>query len=167
MKLDDSFPSTQFSLSNYEIRARRDRYKNGGGLTEFVKKGVISKRLKNSEPRKREYICSVITVSKKKWFCFSSYRPPSYDNLELFFDELTSHLRKASESYENIMMGYFNINVANEGIEFDKLDEFYDLFNLTNLATSPTCFTKIHKSTIDLILINKSVSKRQKLQKLV
>ena len=64
-------------------------------------------------------------------------------------------------------MGDFNINVANEGIEFDKLDEFYDLFNLTNLATSPTCFTKIHKSIIDLILINKSVSKRQKLQKLV
>ena len=127
MKLDDSFPSAQFSLSNYEIRARRDRYKNGGGLTKFVKEGVISKRLKNSEPRKREYICSVITVSKKKWFCFSSYRPPSYDNLELFFDELASHLRKASESYENIvMMGDFNVNVANEGIEFDKLDEFYD-----------------------------------------
>ena len=60
-------------------------------------------------------------------------------------------------------MGDFNIHVANEGIEFDELDEFYDLFNLTNLATSTTCFTKIHKSTIDLILINKSVSKRQKL----
>ena len=24
------------------------------------------------------------------------------------------------------MMGDFNVNVANEGIEFDKLDEFYD-----------------------------------------
>ena len=49
----------------------------------------------------------------------------------------------------------FNIGVINKGIEFDKLDEFCDLFNLTNLATSPTCFTKIRKSTIDLILTNK------------
>ena len=52
-------------------------------------------------------------------------------------------------------MGDFNIDVTKKGIEFDKLDEFCDLFNLTNLATSPTCFTKTHKSTIDLILTNK------------
>ena len=42
-KLDDSFPSAQFNLPNYEIRARRDRDKNGGGLIEFVKTGVICK----------------------------------------------------------------------------------------------------------------------------
>ena len=38
-----------------------------------------------------------------------------------------------------------------------KLDEFCDLFNLTNLVTPPTCFTKTHKSTIDLILTNKGI----------
>ena len=52
-------------------------------------------------------------------------------------------------------MGDFNNDVANRGVEFDKLDEFCDLFNLTTLITSPTCFTKTHKSTIDLILTNK------------
>ena len=35
------------------------------------------------------------------------------------------------------------------------LDEFCDSFNLTNVITSPTCLTKTHKSTIDLILTNK------------
>ena len=155
-KLDDSFPSAQFNLPNYEIRARRDRDKNGGGLTEFVKKGLICKKLKIFEPRESEYICFEITVSKKKWLCFSIYRPPSHDNLELFFDELTSSLIKASESYENfIVVGDFNIGVIKKGTEFEKLDEFCDLFNLTNLVTSPTCFTKTHKSTIDLILTNK------------
>ena len=49
----------------------------------------------------------------------------------------------------------FNIDVTKKGTEFDKLDEFCDLFNLTNLVISPTCFTKTHKSTIDLILTNK------------
>ena len=69
-KLDDSFPSAQFNLPNYEIRAGSDRDKNGGGLIEFVKKGLICKKLKIFEPRKSECICFDITVSKQKWLCF-------------------------------------------------------------------------------------------------
>ena len=52
-------------------------------------------------------------------------------------------------------MTNFNIGVTKKGTKFEKLDEFCDLFNLTNLFTSSTCFTKTHKSTIDLILTNK------------
>ena len=37
---------------------------------------------------------------------------------------------------------------------YDKLDEFCDLFNLTNLIKSETCFTKNHKSLIYLFLTN-------------
>ena len=41
----------------------------------------------------------------------------------------------ASESYENfIAMRDLNIDVTHKGIKFDKLKEFCDLFNLTNLA---------------------------------
>ena len=54
-----------------------------------------------------------------------------------------------------IIMGDFNIDVTNRWVEFDKLDELCILFNLTNLITSPTCFTKTHKLAIDLILTNK------------
>ena len=36
MKLDESFPNAQFTLDGYEIRARRDRNKFGGGLIEYV-----------------------------------------------------------------------------------------------------------------------------------
>ena len=156
MKLDYSFPLAQFSIPDYEIRARRDRHKNVGGLTEFVKKGLICKRLKNFETSPSECICSEITISKRKWLCFSIYRPPSNENLEIFFEELTSSLSKAFESYEHfIIMGDLNIDATNRGVEFDKSDEFCDLFNLTNLISFPTCFTKMHKSTIDLVLTNK------------
>ena len=87
---------------------------------------------------------------------FSIFRPLSYDNLELFFDEPTSSLSKASESYENfVVVGDFYIEVTNKEIEFDKLNEFCDLLNLTKLVTSPTCFTKTHISKIYLILTNK------------
>ena len=114
---------------------------------------MFKKDLKSS---KSECISSEITVPNKKWLCFSIFRPFSYDNLELFLDEPTSSLSKASESYENfIVIGDFNIEVTNKGIEFDKLNEFCDSLNLTKLVTSPTCFTKTHISKIYLILTNK------------
>ena len=82
----------------YKIRARRDRHKNVGGLIEFVGKGLTCKRLKTFETSASECIYSEITISKRKWLCFSIYRPPSNENLEIFFEESTTSLSKASES---------------------------------------------------------------------
>ena len=42
-KLDNSFPNAQLTINNYEIRARRDRDKHGGGLIKFVRKDLICK----------------------------------------------------------------------------------------------------------------------------
>ena len=70
-KLDCSFPTPQFSLNEYEIRARRDRDRHGGGLIEFVRKGLICKRVKSYETINSETICSEITISKKK--CYHEY----------------------------------------------------------------------------------------------
>ena len=47
-KLDESFPNSQFKLNGYEVRARRDRHKHGGGLIEFVRQGFTCKRLKKN-----------------------------------------------------------------------------------------------------------------------
>ena len=67
-----------------------------------------------------------------------------------------TNISQASESYENfIVTGDFNIDVTTREMKFDKLAEFFDLFNLTKLVTSTTRFTKILKSSIDLILTNK------------
>ena len=63
-KLDDSFPQPN---SAYQIR--RDRYKNVGGLIEFVKKDLICKRLKNFETSTSESICPEITICKREWLC--------------------------------------------------------------------------------------------------
>ena len=35
-KIDESFPTSQFNVEGYEMRARRDRDKFGGGQIEFV-----------------------------------------------------------------------------------------------------------------------------------
>ena len=48
-KLNESFSSAQFAISNYEIRNRKDRDKNDGGLIEFVRKGFTTERLQDYE----------------------------------------------------------------------------------------------------------------------
>ena len=159
-KLDESFPSAQFNINNYGIRNRRDRDKNGGGLIEFVRKGFITKRLIDYEIQICETICSDFTISKKKWICFSVYRPPSYNNLIIFFEELTKSVCKAVNTYDNIIvMDDFNIDINKDNaIGHDKLHVFCDTLKLTNLVKSETCYTNNHKSTIDLFLTNKPCS---------
>ena len=106
-----------------------------------------------------ESVCSEITIYGKKWFCMGIYRPPNFNNLDTFFKEVNNSLCKASLTYENcIIVGDFNIDINTAGIEFDKIDKFYNLFDLTNLIKTETCCTKNYKSTIDLFLTNGSLS---------
>ena len=161
-KLDDSFPSAKFYIENFEIKNRRDRNKNGGGLIEFVRKGFITKKINEYETKLSETIASEFTISKKKWFCLSVYRPPTSTNVDIFFEELRNSLSKAVNKYGNlIVMGDFNIDLnKTDCIGFGKLGEFCDNFNLTNIVKRNTCFTKNNKSTIDLLLTNKEMSFR-------
>ena len=55
-------------------------------------------------------------------------------------------------------MGGFNIDIKNKGAGFDNLSEMYDTFNLTILIKSETCYTKNHKSLIDLFFTSKPLS---------
>ena len=158
-KLDSSFPSAQFHIVDNEIRNRRDRNKSGGGLIEFLKKGIITKRLKGLETNLSETICTEITISKKRWK-MSVYRPPTSSNIDTFFAELTISLSKAVNKFDNlIIMGDFNIDITKKDCSgFDKLEELRDAFNLTNLIKSETCRINNHKSTIDLFFTNKPLS---------
>ena len=55
-------------------------------------------------------------------------------NLSTFFGELTTSLSKAILKYENILiMGDFNMDVKNKSLGYDKIDEFRDVYNLTDL----------------------------------
>ena len=48
--------------------------------------------------------------------------------------------------------------MKSKSLGYDKLDEFCDLFNLTNFIESEIYFTKNHKSLIDLFLTNRPLS---------
>ena len=141
-KLDNSFPCAQFQISDYEIRARGDRNKYGGGLIEFVKKGLIRKRLKTFETVNSECICSELTISNEKWVCFSVYHPLSQENLKLLFNEQSSCLSKASETHETFtVMRDFNIGIRTKCREYEKFADFCSLFNFSSLIKSETFFS--------------------------
>ena len=103
-KLDESFPNSQLKLNGYEVRARRDGHKNGGGLIEFVRQGFINKRLKKYEPIYSECIYSEFTISNKKWICFSIYWPLSTENINTFFEEMNEVISKALCKYESLIV---------------------------------------------------------------
>ena len=158
-KLDENFPNAQFNLDGYEIRARRYRYKNGGGLVVFVRRGNFCKRISDFELSFSECICSELTISKRRWLCFSRYRTPDPSNLSIFFEELSESLSKVILKYQNIIiMGDFNINRKIKGFGLNKLEQFCSSFNLKNSIKTETCFTKPHKFLIDLFLTNKPLS---------
>ena len=92
-------------------------------------------------------------------FAKGIYRPPNFDNLDIFFKEVNDSLSKASLTYKNfINNGVFNIDINTAGMDVDKLDEFCNIFDLANLIKTDTCCTKNHKSTIDLFLTNRPLS---------
>ena len=83
------------------------------------------------------------------------YKPPKLKNLYKFFKEVS----EKKIAYENfLIMGDFDIDIITAGMEVDKLDEFCNLSDLTNLTETETCCTKNHKSVIDLFLTNRHPS---------
>ena len=81
-KLNESFRNAQFTLDVYKIRAKTDRNKFGGGLIEYVRKGLIFKRIAKYGPKCSVCICFKITFSKKKCIIFGIYKPPNVKNLK-------------------------------------------------------------------------------------
>ena len=99
-KIDSSFPSAQFAIDNYEIKA----HCYSGGLIVYV--CVISRRLKEYETPQSEAICSEITILMKQWLYNSTLRPPEAINLDSCYGELHASLSKACCKYENfVIMG--------------------------------------------------------------
>ena len=59
-------------------------------------------------------------------------------------------ISKSLCKYENlIVMSDFNIDIESSNSDKNKLENFFDLFNLTNLVHSENCFIK----TVSLYLI--------------
>ena len=71
-KLSAEFRTEIFLLNNYTSPMRRDRNEHGGGLMQYVRRGVVCNRLNVYESTSFEVLCSELIVCKKKWITFVS-----------------------------------------------------------------------------------------------
>ena len=79
-KLDDQFSKAQFYLNQYYEPTRKDLTKTSGGLIEYVRNGIIRKRMPQYELNDFESIASELTINKEKWLLLSFYRTERNEN---------------------------------------------------------------------------------------
>ena len=142
-KLDDSFPSAQFSSEGFSAPYRFDRNSKGGGL---IREDIPSKSLTHSSNSDIETLLVKIKQRKRKWLLNGSYNPNSH-HLQC----LSSLLDEHSKKYENfVFIGDFKVNTSDSSMK-----EFCSLSGLKNLINKPTCYKNSDKPTcFDLILTN-------------
>ena len=78
-KLDESFPSNQFSVNGYRM-FRQDRNCFGGGLCIYVKENIASKQSNSHLDKETEAIYLETNIRLRKWLIVGLYKSPSQSN---------------------------------------------------------------------------------------
>ena len=152
-KIDNSFPSSQFLITNFKTPFRLDVSQNKDGLLVYVKNGIPSRQLSNlSLPNDIQVIIVEIRLTKTKWLAIFIYRPPS-QHLEYFLNNLNFLLDFYSEFKNCIIMGDFNCEPSHP-----KMLTFLYGNLLYNHMKSKTYFKTAAGTCIDLILSNQKFS---------
>ena len=157
-KLDSSFPNSQFRINGYIFPPyRRDRDKHGGGKMDFIREGLITKRLENFETKLSERICLELTVSNKIRYILFTYRHLQENNNYVFFNGFNETLIKVVNSHKNItVIGDLNIDVRDPDKDRNNyLSDFVDTFSLSNLINRKTCYKNLSGTIINIMLTNR------------
>ena len=157
-KLDESFPSTQFSIDGFSNPVRLDRTSLGGGIMIFIRQNIPYKVLeKIPSENDDESIFLEIKIRNSKWLLIAGYNPkkPRIGN---YIQNIETTLNKFINKYDNIiMMADLNIDMK-PGCE-NALTSFSNTYNLKNLIDKPTCYKNPNNPTyIDVILTNRKNS---------
>ena len=149
-KIDNSFPTAQFSWPGYHKPYRLIISDRRGGLLVYIKSHLPSRRLTNySMPKDIQIIPFELNLRKEKWMFMCIYRPPAQSK-QYFLENLSMIVDHYSSIYDNhIILGDFNME-PNSPI----LIPFMQSFNLFIIIKSNTCF-KGNGTCIDLILTNR------------
>ena len=150
-KLDDSFPTEQFTISGYSKPYRLDRNRNGGEVIIYIREDIPSKQINNFKIYDDiENIFIDVNLYKTKWLMCGFYHPPN-QNDQYFFNNLGNALDKYSQDYERfLLIGDFNVEDTEPC-----LSEFLYEHNAENIVKDKTCFKSLNNpSCIDLFLTN-------------
>ena len=154
-KIDDSFPSSQFSIEGFSTPFRLDRNHEGGGIIIYVREDIPCKEIKNHYlPKDIEGIFIELNLRNKKWILFGGYNAKK-ERISYFLNHVGQAIDKFIGNYDNLLL----IGDYNSETKEEHMKDFCDTYDLQNLIKEPTCFKSVENpTTIDYILTNRHMS---------
>ena len=155
IKLNSTFPTSQFMIDGYSEPYRFNRNKNGAGVLIYNREDIPSNLL--AEPKLLHDIEGIfveLNLRKKKWLLFGSHHPLSQSD-EYLFHQVKRGFGMYSKCYERYMLiGDFNAEESEPC-----LPQFLFQMNAKNIVKEPTCYKSLsNPSYIDLVITNSSSS---------
>ena len=149
-KLDKSFSTAQFHITNFVLH-RKDRNAHGGGVITYIRSDLPHRRRFDIELNINAIEVIILEVQlykKEKWFICSCYKPPSIKDsvFEKSFSELLNSLQ--IESPHILIIGDVNFDMSNE----NTLSNLCNTFDLRNLVNGSTCNKGATSTALDVIL---------------
>ena len=151
-KLDDSFPTAQFSLNGFCKPYRLDNSSKGGGIIPYLRDGIPSKLLTDYEIKDNLELLSVeVNIRKKKWLFGCSYNPHK-NTISNNLHHLNKGLDVYLKSYDDILI----MRDLNSEVSENCLNGFCNVNSLKTHNRAPTCFKNPkNPSCIDLFLTSR------------
>ena len=154
-KIDSSYNNSLFQHPLYRI-IRRDRKKGGGGIMVYIKHSVSACRRRKLEPVDIEAVCIDVKGRGNTWFSLlACYRSPNKNKPTEFLSTLYSTTENLyNHRNELLIIGDLNFNMLNNDScsPDNRLSEYCDRFQLTNIVTVPTRITDTSSTLLDVIL---------------
>ena len=118
-KLDESFPTAQFHITNFTLH-RKDRNAHGGGIITYIRSDLPHRRRTDLELNHGSafelVVLEVQFYKKEKWLICSCYKPPCIKDsvFERSFSELLNYLQ--IESPHILIIGDINFDMNKEKV---------------------------------------------------
>ena len=159
-KLSEDYVHADLHVDGYKIH-RKDRSSRSGGILVWIRDDLPHRRDTDYEiPVVDMHVESMvinITVRKEQWYLIVVYKNPNVAN-NLFVDllcDVYKNLLSNGTVKEVILLGDLNINMIKTPNIMS--ENVCDIYGLTNLIKSPTCYKSTSGTLLDpIIVINKS-----------
>lgn len=155
--LKPNHPDTVVQISNFNVYRNDRKDRNCGGVAVFVKDSLKSRVLCYSTSpypiniHTPEYIILEIELRQMKILFACIYRPPKVGHMNLFENDLFTHLFNYKYT---IIAGDMNARFGSESFETENILEMLTMCNLSRVPFGNTFHTAKTDSNLDVIASN-------------
>lgn len=152
------------NFENYELVTSFSRtdHKCSGGIALIIKSNLIDcVKILNLEKYSKEMILEaggieLVFNKNERLFLVGVYRPPSYTNVNNFFNTFYTLLSKymLNKNRYFLLVGDLNIDWLKDNLETKRLKYLLNEFNVIQYVNSPTRVTSSSSTLIDHVLSN-------------